>query len=70
MVDVTDIPGVEVGDTATLFGYDTDGTPIPCERLAAMAGTISYEILCGISKRIPRIYMQGGKEQEILQYIV
>ena len=40
------------------------------ERLAAQAGTISYEILCDISKRIPRIYMQDGREQEILQYIV
>lgn len=70
MVDVTDIPGVSVGDTATLFGFDTDGTRLPCERLAAQAGTISYEILCDISKRIPRIYMQNGREQEILQYIV
>ena len=70
MVDVSEIPGVRVGDEAALFGYDTDGTLLPCERIAQQAGTISYEILCGISKRIPRIYMQDGREQEILQYIV
>mgnify|MGYP000350681015 FL=1 len=70
MVDVSEIPGIRVGDEAALFGYDTDGTLLPCERIAQQAGTISYEILCGISKRIPRIYMQGGREQEILQYIV
>ena len=70
MVDVTDSPDIRVGDEATLFGYDADGTLLPCERLAEATGTISYEILCGISKRIPRIYMQGGREQEILQYIV
>lgn len=70
MVDVSEIPGIRVGDEATLFGYDTDGTLLPCERIAQQAGTISYEILCGISKRIPRIYMQDGREQEILQYIV
>ena len=70
MVDVSEIPEIRVGDEAALFGYDTDGTLLPCERIAQQAGTISYEILCGISKRIPRIYMQGGREQEILQYIV
>lgn len=70
MVDVSEIPGIRVGDEAALFGYDTDGTLLPCERIAQQAGTISYEILCGISKRIPRIYMQDGREQEILQYIV
>lgn len=70
MVDVSGIPEIRVGDEAALFGYDTDGTLLPCERIAQQAGTISYEILCGISKRIPRIYMQDGREQEILQYIV
>ena len=70
MVDVSEIPETRVGDEAALFGYDTDGTLLPCERIAQQAGTISYEILCGISKRIPRIYMQDGREQEILQYIV
>lgn len=70
MVDVTELPEIQVGDTAALFGYDTDGTKLPCERLAQSIGTISYEILCGVNKRVPRIYMQDGKEQEILQYIV
>ena len=70
IVDVSEIPAIRVGDEAALFGYDTDGTLLPCERIAQQAGTISYEILCGISKRIPRIYMQDGREQEILQYIV
>ena len=56
-------------DSLTLMRR-TDGTLLPCERIAQQAGTISYEILCGISKRIPRIYMQDGREQEILQYIV
>ena len=70
MVDVSEIPEIRVGDEAALFGYDTDGTLLPCERIAQQAGTISYEILCDIGKRIPRIYMQDGREQEILQYIV
>ena len=54
MVDVTDLPGVEVGDVATVFGRGDDGAPTVTE-LAALAGTIPYELLCGISLRVPRI---------------
>lgn len=61
MVDVTDIPDVCVGDEAMV---------VPFEVLADRLDTISYEVLCGINKRIPRIYLQNGKASEILQYIV
>ena len=70
MVDVTDIPDAAVGDRLTLFGWDEDGSLLPCERLSDALGTISYEILCGINKRIPRIYLDGDRQSEILQYIV
>ncbi len=70
MVDVSDIPEAAVGDELTLFGYDADGTLCPCEHLAESLGTISYEVLCGVNKRIPRIYLENGKPAEILQYIV
>lgn len=56
MVDVTDIPGVGVGDVATIFGHDGDDF-IPVEDLAEKAGTISYELLCAVSPRVPRIYI-------------
>lgn len=65
MVDVTDIPEVQVGDPVTVIGAD-----LPCEIMAKELDTIPYEILCGINKRIPRIYLQNGKASEILQYIV
>lgn len=55
MVDVTNIPGVKVGDGVTLMGKEGDKI-IPADEVAALCGTISYEILCGISKRVPRIY--------------
>ena len=70
MADVTGIENVSVGDTATLFGYDEQGTLLPCERLSDTVGTIPYELLCAVNKRIPRIYLQGGRPSEILQYIV
>lgn len=53
MVDVTDLPGVKVGDVATVFSEEKS-----VDELAALAGTISYEILCGISPRVPRIYTE------------
>ena len=61
MVDVTNIPEAKVGDMVTVM---------PWEVLACRLDTIPYEILCGINKRIPRIYLQNGKASEILQYIV
>ncbi|HVR04266.1 MAG TPA: alanine racemase [Polyangia bacterium] len=53
MVDVTDVPAVRDGDLVTLIGAD-GGEVIGVDDLAAWAGTVSYEILCGISKRVPR----------------
>jgi alanine racemase len=57
MLDVTDIPGVIEGDDVTLLGCDGAGHCIGGEELAAWAGTIPYEIFCGISKRVPRVYL-------------
>lgn len=60
MADVTGIPGVTVGDEVTLLGCDRQGNCIHAEELAAWAGTIPYEIFCGISKRVPRVYLNGS----------
>jgi len=69
MVDVSQVPQTQVGDIATVFGCDGDEI-IGCGELAEKTGTIAYEVLCGINKRIPRIYLSGGRESRILQYIV
>jgi len=58
MVDVTDVPGVAVGDEVVLLGSQGDET-VDAGELAERAGTISYEILCGIGARVPRRYWQG-----------
>lgn len=55
MIDVTDVPGAAVGDEVTLLGRD-GAQQISVDDIAAWAGTVNYEILCGISKRVPRIY--------------
>ena len=51
MVDVSDMPEVRAGDIVTVFGDEPEAT-----ELAALAGTISYELLCAISPRVPRVY--------------
>jgi alanine racemase len=56
MLDVTDVPGVAAGDEVILMGPDGEGNCIHAEELAQWAGTIPYEIFCGISKRVPRLY--------------
>ncbi len=54
MIDVTDIEGVREGDVVTLFGTDGD-EQITADELAEKIGTIGYEIVCGISPRVPRV---------------
>ncbi len=53
MVDITDIPSVQVGETAVVFGRE-----LPLTELAELAGTIPYEIMTGISQRVKRVYVE------------
>ena len=69
MVDITDVPEAQVGDTVTVVGRDGDET-ITWDDWADQLGTISYELVCDINKRVPRIYRKGGEIVDTLQYIV
>lgn len=60
MVDVTDLPEVVEGDEAVIIGRQGE-SEIRAEELGEMCGTISYEILCGIAGRVPRLYLRGGE---------
>lgn len=62
MLDVTHIPDVTVGDEVTLMGEDRQGNRVFAEELAEWAGTIPYELFCGISKRVPRVYLGALKK--------
>ena len=55
MADVTDVPEATLGDEVVLLGRQ-GGERIDADELAAKAGTISYEILCGVGRRVPRSY--------------
>lgn len=56
MVDLTELPDVKTGDEVEVFGPNN-----PIEKMAEMAGTITYELTCDVAKRVPRIYIEGGK---------
>ena len=68
MVDVTDIPGVERGDRVVLMGRDGEET-ITIEQIAAAADSFNYEFVCGISRRVPRIYSRNGKTVHSVHYL-
>ncbi len=61
MADVTDVPEAALGDKVTLIGTDGEET-ITAEELGDISGKFNYELVCGLDKRIPRVYKKGGKE--------
>ena len=61
-VDVTGIPGVEVGEEAVLIGRQGKES-IPVEELSRIKGTIPYEITCTLGRRVRRVYLEGGARQ-------
>lgn len=69
MIDVTDIDDVEVGNEAVLFGYGEEGYP-HVDEVARKIGTINYEIVCMVSRRVPRVYITNGSIVKIRDYIV
>ena len=69
MVDVTDIPEVQVDDPVVLVGRSGDER-ITMEQIAAAADSFHYEFVCGISRRVPRIYVQGGEVVHSVRYLL
>jgi alanine racemase len=64
MADVTAVDGVAAGDEAVIIGTQAGASgdeTIDADDLATLAGTISWEILAGISARVPRWYLRGGR---------
>jgi alanine racemase len=59
LIDVTNVSGVEVGDQVTLLGSKRGDleVKITAEELARVSGTLSYEVTCGVSDRVPRVYL-------------
>ena len=68
MLDVTDIEGVEIGNVCVLFGNGRGGEPTP-DDVAKWGNTINYEIVCSVSKRVPRLYRRDGVTVEVMYKI-
>ena len=69
MIDVTDVNNINIEDEVILFGAG-GSLSIPIEELAQIEGTINYELLCVIGRRIPRCYTVDGRVVEILNYLL
>ena len=69
MVDVTDIPDVRQADPVILVG-SSGSEAITMEAISAAADSFNYEFVCGISRRVPRIYYQGGQEVSAVHYLL
>ncbi len=60
MIDVTDIKDVKEGDCVIVMGKENE-KQVLAEDLAKIAGTINYEIVCNVGKRVPRVYIKNGE---------
>ena len=67
MVDVTDVEGVQELDNVTLVGRDGDNA-ITVEEVANV-NSFNYEFVCGLSRRVPRVYYQNGKIIRTIDYL-
>ena len=65
MLDVTDIEDVKTGDEVVVFGTGENGEPT-ADSLAENTGTINYETVCLVGKRVPRIYIKDGKIENVM----
>ena len=68
MLDVTDIEDVKTGDEVVVFGTGENGEPT-ADSLAENTGTINYETVCLVGKRVPRIYIKDGKIENVMYKI-
>ncbi|MFH2112639.1 MAG: alanine racemase [Candidatus Bathyarchaeota archaeon] len=68
MVDVTDIEDLKDDDEVVLFGDGSDNSP-HIEEVAEWAGSINEEIVCNVSRRVPRVYLRGGEVVAVRDYL-
>ncbi len=68
MIDVSEIPGVRLNDEVVLYGKQGEER-VKIEEAADQIGTINYELLCALDKRVPRYYFQEGKLSSVQDFI-
>ena len=68
MIDITGIEGVKTGDEVTVIGDGSNNT-LSFDDVAEMTGTINYEVVCLVGKRVPRVYLKHGRNVGIMDCI-
>ena len=68
MLDISDIDGVKTGDEVIVIG-DGNNNTVSFDDIAEMTGTINYEVVCLVGKRVPRVYLHNGKSVGIMDSI-
>ena len=68
LLDVTDIPDVKIGDVVTVYSDELEGG-CSITHAAELIGTINYELLCAVGTRVPRLYIEDGREIEVQRYV-
>ncbi len=68
MVDVTDVPGAGTGDEVTLMGLPGGVAP-DGEEMARLMDTITHEVTCQITRRVPRVYTRNGEVVAVKNYL-
>lgn len=69
MLDVTHLESVNIGDEVVLFGQGNEGYP-HVDEISSLLGTINYEVVCMMGRRIPRVYIKEGKVLSIKDYLL
>ena len=69
IIDITGIAGAKEGTQITVFGSD-NGAYLDVGEIARMAGTINYEILCSLSRRVPRVYIKDNEFFDTTDYML
>lgn len=69
MIDVTDVENVHIGDEVILFGDGSFGSP-HIDEVAKTLGTISYEVLCMVGRRVPRVYVKDKEIVKVVDYLL
>lgn len=68
MIDVTDIPDVKADDEVILFGTDGENY-VSAEEIGSKSMSFNYEIVCSVSRRVPRVYTKNSETVKIINYL-
>jgi alanine racemase len=68
MIDITDCGQLKVGDEVVVMG-ESNGIKNDADDYAEALGTINYEVLCMVSRRVPRVYIENGKIVEVKNHV-